>query len=191
VALANERLAGPLIMRPDVPAPSARRRRVEAIAGVVLFVLIYGGLLWAYQGLRDSWAGAWLIDRWTVAPAARAIQLVLPADGVQAWGSRLVWPGGQLRLLAGCDGFEVLAVFTAAVLAAPLAVGRALTLLAAGCSAVWLLNQLRIVALYAAYRHRPDWFDALHTVWGPLLMIAVLAPAFAWALRRSRDEATT
>lgn len=158
---------------------------------ISLFLLIYGSLHWAYQSLRSSVFDPWFIHALTVAPAAALLDGLWPADLVRAIGPRLAWPGGRLTLLAGCDGFEVMSLFTAAVLVADVSWRRGLVSLAVGCAAVWALNQARIVALYWTFRHQRDWFDAVHTVWGPLLLIAAVVVVYAWAVSRVKRAAET
>lgn len=156
------------------------------LALLMLFAALYGALQWAYQASRGAGAGRWLIDHLTVAPAAALIRALYPDDGVLAQGTRLVWPGGRMQLLAGCDGFEVLALFVPAVLVAPVSWRRGLAMLALGAALIWSLNQLRLLALYSAFRYWRDTFDALHTVWGPLVMLSIVFGFFAWNLRRAR-----
>jgi len=160
--------------------------RSERLGRVLLFACLYGLAQFAYQGLREVQAGRWLVEYATVAPAAALIGLVFPADGVQAVGPRLAWPGGRLQLLAGCDGFEVIALYLPAVIVAPVGWRRGLSMLGAGVALIWGLNQLRLLGLYAAFRHWREVFDALHTVWGPLLMLTLVSAFFAWNLRNAR-----
>lgn len=148
------------------------------------FVLAYALLQAGYQHLRGGPAAVWLIDRFTAVPAAALIDTLRPADGVTAQGPRLVWPGGRLQLLAGCDGVEVLALLLAAALAAPLPWRRRLMLIAAGTLLVWALNQLRLLGLYLSFREWRAGFEALHVVVGPLLMLGMVAAWFSRALRR-------
>ncbi|MDP1789707.1 MAG: archaeosortase/exosortase family protein [Methylibium sp.] len=150
---------------------------------VSLFLALYALLHWAYQSLRESSLDPWFIHTITVQPAAVLIGWLSPFDGVSAVGPRLVWPQGRLTLLAGCDGFEVMSLFIAAMLVADVTWRRGLVMLLAGCAAVWGLNQLRIAALYWAFRYERDWFDAIHTVWGPLLLILCVTVFYLWALR--------
>lgn len=154
-----------------------------------LFLLIYGVLHWAYQSLRSSALDPWFIHTLTVSPAAALLDGLWPADLVRAVGPRLAWPGGRLTLLAGCDGFEVMSLFVAAVLVADLSWQRGLLALVAGCAAVWALNQARIVALYWAFRYERDWFDVIHTVWGPLLLISAVVTVYALAVWKVRPAA--
>ena len=148
-----------------------------------VFILACGALHWAYGSLRSGPLEPWFIHALTVQPSASAIAWLWPTDGVVAAGPRLTWPSGRLTLLAGCDGFEVMSLFVAATLAADVAWRRRAIALVAGCLAVWALNQTRIVALYWAFRYERAWFDPLHSVWGPLLMVAAVAAMFVWVVR--------
>jgi exosortase/archaeosortase family protein len=170
---------------------SVDERRSPLWLQVGLFLLIYGVLQWAYQSLRSSKWDPWFIHALTVRPAASLIHWASATDGVAAVGPRLTWPGGRLTLLAGCDGFEVMCLFVAAILVAEVSWRRGLVALVLGCLAIWVLNQLRIAALYVTFRYQRDWFDAIHTAWGPLLLIAAVAAIFAWALRWSPWTART
>lgn len=152
-------------------------------ARIGLFLILYAAAHAAYRMLRDAGTSHWLIDTATALPAATLIDLLFPADAVQASGPRLTWPGGRLQLLVGCDGFEVMALYVPAVLVAPVGWRRGLTMLGLGLLLIWTLNQLRLLALYLAFRHWREGFDALHTLWGPLLMLGAVAAFFAWNLR--------
>jgi len=155
-----------------------------ALGPAAAFVVLYGLLHLAYVALRGSGAGLALIDRVTVVPVAWLLGWLAPGEGVSATGPRLTWQGGSIGLRNGCDGFEVFILFAAAAMVAPLSAGRRLTLLFAGCAALWALNQGRILALYASFRHQREWFDGLHTVWGPLVLVALGTALYVWALWR-------
>ncbi len=152
----------------DSPLGALRRPGVLAIA---CFLLVYALLQGLHLALRDSVWHALLIDTLTVLPAAALIDLFLSQDEVVAAGPRLRWPGGTLSLATGCDGLEVITLYVAALFAAPIDARRTAWGLLGGVLALWALNQVRVLLLYAAYRHDRDSFDALHTVWGPLLLI--------------------
>lgn len=158
-------------------------RRSPVWLRIGLFLGLYGLLQVAYQALRASAFDPWFIHFLTVKPSAGLLNWLLPNDGVVAVGPRLVWPGGKLTLLAGCDGFEVMSLFVAAMLVAEVSWRRGLAALTIGCVAVWALNQLRIAALYWSFRHERDWFDAIHTVWGPAVLIAAVAAIYWWSTR--------
>lgn len=153
---------------------------------VALFAGLYLALQAAWRQLCAGEAGAWLIDRATVAPAAGLIGMLLPHDNVWANGPRLAWPEGRLQLEAGCDGFEVLALFVPAVLVAPIGWRRGVAMLFAGTLLIWGLNQVRLLALYLAFRRWPEIFDPLHAVWAPLILLGATFAFYAWSATRAR-----
>ena len=172
---------------PHEPAGPAAQPRAPRWLQVLLFLLIYGLFQWGYQSLRASpWDDAF-IHQLTVRPAAGLLDLISPAEGVRASGPKLTWPGGSLALRAGCDGFDVIGLFIAAVLVGDVGWRRGMAALVGGCLAIWALNQLRIVALYAAVRYDRSWFDSLHTGWGPLILIAAVAGIYVWMVRPPRN----
>jgi exosortase/archaeosortase family protein len=158
--------------------------RAALIGPAAAFAVLYGLLHLAYVGLRSNRTGLALIDHVTVAPAAWLLAHLAPDSAVSADGPRLAWSGGSLGLRNGCDGFEVFILFAASALVAPLSAGRRLGLLLCGCLALWALNQGRIIALYASFRHQREWFDGVHTVWGPLVLVASATAMYVWALWR-------
>ncbi len=114
--------------------------------------------------------------------------------GVRAEGPRLAAPGGGLVVLAGCEGVDVLLLLTAAMAVAPIPWRARLAGLAAGALLTFVLNQVRVVGLFYAFRMDRELFSMLHGVVAPLAM-AVLAGAFfvLWHARfgRSRNTAAT
>jgi exosortase family protein XrtM len=176
----------------DASSPSGASERASPVwLRVGLFLLIYVLLHWAYQSLRDSRFDAWFVHTLTVQPASALINVLWPADAVAAIGPRLVWPEGRLTLLAGCDGFEVMSLFVAAVLVADTGWRRGLVALLGGCLTVWALNQLRIAALYGSFRYQREWFDAIHTAWGPLALVVSVAGIYWWMVGRGLVRAAT
>lgn len=163
------------------PGTEAAWRRLGRIASFIALFLVLQAA-WGQVGAAD--AGAWLIGRATVAPAAALIGMLFPFDHVWAQGTRLAWPDGRLQLEAGCDGFEVLALFVPAVLVAPVGWRRAAATLLAGTALIWGLNQIRLLALYLAFRHWHEAFDPLHAVFAPLLLLCATFAFYAWCLRR-------
>ncbi|RTL36852.1 MAG: hypothetical protein EKK53_22380 [Burkholderiales bacterium] len=151
---------------------------------VAIFLLLYAVYQWGYQGLRDSRFDDWFIHTLTVVPASSLIDLIFPAAAVQPVNDKLIWPDGSLTLRAGCDGFEVIGIFIAAVLSTDVGWRRGLLALLAGCLAIWMLNQIRIAVLFAVLQRDRGWFDLVHTVLGPLGLIAAVAAIYVWMVRR-------
>jgi exosortase/archaeosortase family protein len=145
-----------------------------------LFLLLYGGLHWSYPYFREGALYGTFIDTCIVQPAAIVINGFWSADAVRSVGPELIWPGGRFALPPACDGFDALSLFVSALLVAGISWRRGIAAVLAGCTAIWVLNQVRAIGLYWAFRYEHEWFDSLQTVWAPALLIAVAAALFAW-----------
>jgi hypothetical protein len=164
------------------------------LSRIVAFAALFALLLAGYESARDSALERFVVDDLTVGTAARVISALDPSVGVRAEGSRLVAPGGGLVVLAGCEGVDVLLLLTAAMAVAALPWRARLAGLAAGALLTFVLNQVRVVGLFYAFRIDRELYSMFHGVVAPLVM-AVLAGAFfvLWHARfgRSRSTAAT
>ncbi len=161
---------------------------------IVAFAALFALLLAGYESARDSALERFVVDDLTVGTAARLIGAFDPSVGVRAEGPRLAAPGGGLVVLAGCEGVDVLLLLTAAMAVAAIPWRARLVGLAAGALLTFVLNQVRVVGLFYAFRTDRELFSMLHGVVTPLAM-AVLAGAFfvMWHARfgHSRNTAAT
>ena len=146
---------------------------------LLVFISAFFLLQWVYQALIDTAVYRFFIEVLTVRPSAWLIQRLTSQDGVLAQGHRLLWPGGGLSVLNGCDGAEVMQLLFAAFAAADGPWRQRLHGAALGLLLVYVLNQLRIVGLYFAARHDRAWFELIHGMIGPLIIIALSTLFFA------------
>jgi exosortase/archaeosortase family protein len=147
-------------------------------------------LLWTWG------RGGWLEHLWTedltVRGAIAALSVISPGIHATASGSRIVAAGGGLNILQGCAGIEVVFMLIAAFAAfaafrAPLRVR--LLGIGAGIVFIFVLNELRILALFYAFRSNRQVFDFLHTTGAPLVLVALTGLYFqAWVWRAKRLE---
>lgn len=141
------------------------------------------GIAWfaVLQAAYSEWPllSQWLIEQATVRPAAWVLTLAAPGLEAQALGARLVVEGGALHVLKGCEGADLALLSASAMLAVPGSWRRRLAGLALVLTAVFVLNQLRVLLLLQAHLVAPAWFDRLHTLWLPLAMVLALA-ALLW-----------
>jgi exosortase family protein XrtM len=152
---------------------------------VLMFGAVFFALQTTYSAARGSAIERLVIDGATVHTAAALIGAAWPAVGVQAVGSRLVAPGGSINVLNGCEGTDVIFLLTAAMLVAPMGWRRRLLGLAVGLPLVFALNQLRLVALFHAFRYDKTLFSWVHGTIGPLLLVMAVGLFFAYWLARS------
>ena len=175
-------------MKPSMPGDDPPRTEGDPRPGIWrtgLFVTIFGALQWGWSAQQDSALSRLWVEDLNVRVAVALIGAAQPGAAAEASGPRIRAPGGGLNVLQGCDGAELLWLMTAAFAVAPLAWRWRLGGWLAGLLLVWLLNVVRIVALFFAWRGDPRWFDWLHNYIGPIVLVALLTLYFQWIMRRA------
>jgi exosortase family protein XrtM len=147
-----------------------------------LFVLFQAG----YYLLPDS-ALHLVVQHLVVEVAAGTINFFSPDQAVTAHGQRLLSSRAALEVIRGCDGSGAAFMLVSAVVAFGATSWRRLLAGVLGAAALmYVLNQLRIVALYYVLAAAPARFDDVHEYVAPLLLIIVSSAAFLlWALHGS------
>lgn len=163
----------------------APRAPLWRVAGV--FLVSVALLQWGWTSLRGSAVERAVIDEATVGTAVALVRRLTPDVDARAQGARIQAPGGGIHVLNGCEGTEVLFLLWAALLAAPLSwrwrgIGALL-----GALVVFALNQVRLLALFYAYRADRSGFDLLHGLVAPGVLVAAVVLFVTWVFRR--DEA--
>lgn len=153
--------------------------------GTTIRVVGFGAIFSAmYFALATFWSDGlshWVIDVATVEPAAWICRVVTGNHEIVASGAHLRAPDGSITVLFGCEGSDVLMLLVAALLVAPGSWGKRLWGLAAGAALVFCVNQVRVVALFFAFRDHPAWFGPIHGLVGPMaVIVAVTAYFLAW-----------
>lgn len=170
------------------PPPSDVRRSM--LRRAVLFLLLFALMQTLYGATRGTWLERLVIDRMTVQTAAWLIDIATPAIDVTAVGSRLRAAGGGINVLNGCEGTDVMFLMACAVLVAPLAWRHRMIGLVIGGFMVFALNQIRILALFYAFRSDKALFDILHGVIAPVLLIMAIAAFFVFLMDRYATTAS-
>jgi exosortase family protein XrtM len=161
------------------------RHSASLVRFALVFLVAFFLLQWGYQALSDTAAYRFYIETLTVPPSVVLIHLFTPTDSVMAQAHRLVWPGGRLSIINGCDGAEAMELLIAAFIAVAGTWRMRASGIGLGVVLIYGLNQLRIVALYFAVRHDRPLFELIHGVVGPLAIIAVACLFFVWWTGRS------
>lgn len=145
---------------------------------LAIFLSIFTFLQLGYRELGGTPAERFFLETAGSRPAAWTIDRISPEITVVARGPSLASPSGSINVRNGCEGTETLFLLLAAFLAAPLGWKVRWTGIAVGIAGVLLLNHLRIVGLFYAFRTDPRLFDFLHTLGAPLLMTIIVALYF-------------
>jgi exosortase family protein XrtM len=159
---------------PTPAAPVTPRWGLRVLAFLALFVALQAG----YSSGRGGALERLVIDQATVRTAAVLIDTLSPELQVRADGPRLRASGGGLNVLNGCEGTDVAFLLVAALVVAPLPWRRRLAGLMLGLPLVFALNQLRVLALFYAFRSDRAWFDLLHGAVAPLLLVLAVGLFF-------------
>ncbi len=157
-----------------------------SVQRLLAFLVLSGAF---YEALAQAWSRGlshWVIDVATVRPAAWFARLVCNDPSIHADGSRLRSASGSLNVLFGCEGSDVLLVLSAALLVAPVPWRYRWLGLLAGVGVVFLVNQLRLLALFLALRAQDGWFGPLHGLVAPLGVVALVTAYFLVWLRWSQ-----
>lgn len=183
-------VAMPSASYPEILAAEARAqaRRRGLWRVLMVFLLGFFAMQYAWEMARGSAIERVIIDEFTVRPAAWLIDGLWPTDAVRAEGHRLVTASGRLNVLNGCEGLETLFMLVAALIAYPFPWRVRLVGLLAGTALVFALNQARIVLLWHAFMRARDWFGVLHGTLLPLLLVAVCLVFFLLLLSREAPQ---
>lgn len=153
---------------------------------VLLFLALFAGLQFAYTAAGQGRLERFVIEELTVRPAATLLNTFDPDLAVEARGSRLAATGGGLNVLGGCEGTDVALLLCSAFLVARLGWRTRCLGLVLGLLWVFTLNQVRIIALFHAFRWHPPAFEVLHGSVLPLGMVLLAASFFLlWTGRSS------
>ncbi len=162
----------------------AAARRRHPLRLLLLFLATFFILQYAWEMARGTGLEHFIIDDITVRPSAWIIDTLWPGSAVRAEGHRLVAPAGRLNVLNGCEGLETLFLLLAAFIAYPFGWRTRLLGMALGTGLVFVLNQARIVTLWAAFLNDKVLFGLLHGTILPLTLVAACLAYFLVFLSR-------
>lgn len=158
----------------------SRTNRQSLTIFAVLFLLLFSGQQFVYQQLRGTAVEAGIVSALAVVPSVTCINMIHPGEKVSAQGNRLVSSTARLSVLDGCEGTEAIFLLLAALLAFRSTWRHTLIGMGLGIALVFLLNVSRITSLYFSLRFAKNWFDPLHAMVWPILIITSIGLFFVW-----------
>lgn len=155
------------------------------------FLLIFIALQMLYAWGQGSGVERLLIETITVGSAAWVITYIDPQIAVLAVGREIIAPCGALSILNGCDGSEALLLLMAAISAVPVSGGWRIVGLLAALPFVYVVNQIRVVALFFAHCFARDSFAFLHGYAAPTTIVIACGIFFLTWLQIGQARLTT
>lgn len=177
---------------PEQVTASMGMRPVSWVLRFAAFLATFSVLQLTWQRLSGTAVEYFVIHICTVVPAAYLANLLTSHVHVTAVGFSLHAPGGGLNIENGCEGLEAFFLLAAGFVVAPLGWKSRVSGLLVGSFLVFVVNQLRILTLFYAYRADHALFDPLHADIEPILVILIICAYFyAWLAYSSRHVAPT
>jgi exosortase family protein XrtM len=158
---------------------------------LLIFPAVYAVLHFAYFALPENILRQGMHYYGIVLPAATLLNVFAPHEGVFAQVGSLHSARASLEIVRGCDGAGVMFLLVAAILASRAGIKHKLLGILAGTALVYLLNELRVIALYFVVAYRSTWFGPLHNYFVPMLLIASTVLFFFWWTSWAKNSANS
>jgi exosortase family protein XrtM len=142
---------------------------------IAIFAVIFTLCQLAVVSSR-TYVADWLV----AAPAGYTLAALFPSDGVLTAGDHISSQRVHLNILPGCEGTELFLLLCAGVLAFPARWPAKLWGLLAGLPLAFVLNQLRVVLLYAVVRDHGSRFELIHAYVAPTVFVVCLGTFYWW-----------
>lgn len=154
---------------------------------VALFLALYVLFDQSYFMLPDQFLREQIYPLGLASVTAKLVALAAPHENVLSAGHHVQSGLVDLEIVRGCDGSGAIFMLAAAILAAPAAWRRKALGLLTGTLLMYLVNLLRLVALYFVISRHGEWFLVVHTYLAPAVIISVACLYYAfWCHNLSR-----
>ena len=167
---------------------SQRRLQFRPYVFLLIFPAVYGCLHFLYFALPDDVLRDGVHYYGIVLPAAALLNVFAPLEAVSAHHGSLQSARATLEIVRGCDGAGVIFLLVAALVASSAGVRHKLLGILGGAALIYLLNELRVVALYFVVVYRNGWFKPLHNYFIPMLLIVTSVLFFVWWTGRAHER---
>jgi exosortase family protein XrtM len=157
----------------------------------LLFIAIFASLQWVYHSLPEPFIQQWLIHYFTVVPGVNLLNSLFPEYEVIAKGTRLLSENVRLNVMKGCEGTEAIFMLVAAILACVRCPLKSAIGLLLGTLLIFIVNQIRVLALFLIAAHRQEWFEITHGYIAPLIIVSTVAIYFFQWLEVAQPKSTT
>lgn len=152
----------------------------QAIIFFLLFVVLFLVFQRVYVHTRELSANL-LTNRLNANVASAIINLLSPEEPSVVEGSVIAGAGVRIDIMKGCEGFEVMLLLVAGILAFPRKMKYKLLGIVIGVALIYPVNLLRIVSLFYVLKLAPRHFDFAHlTLWQSIIILLVALYFLFW-----------
>jgi exosortase family protein XrtM len=142
--------------------------------------------------LTEDIAGQTLTHMLNASVGAGVINILDPSAEAVAIDSKIVAKQTAIEVKKGCEGFEVIFILFAALVAYPAAIRYRLAGILIAIPVVYIINLARIVSLFLVLGHAPRYFDFAHLyVWQTLIIAAAAGYFLLWLQWKDRFSRET
>ena len=167
------------------PSPAGALLK-QALVFILLFILMQAG----WQMVRDEAIGHFIRGTITIKPAVMLIHLVTPQIAASAVGNQILAPGGGLVIKIGCEGVEALFILIAALMSVTMAWRNKCLNIFLGTGLIYIVNEVRILILFYAFRSDKALFQLLHGTIAPLVLIAIAGLFYHYCLIKNQTNSS-
>jgi exosortase/archaeosortase family protein len=167
------------------PSPAGALLK-QALVFILLFILMQAG----WQMVRDEAIGHFIRGTITIKPAVMLIHLLTPQIAASAVGNQILAPGGGLVIKIGCEGVEALFILIAALMSVTMAWRNKCLNIFLGTGLIYIVNEVRILILFYAFRSDKALFQLLHGNIAPLALIAIAGLFYHYCLIKNQTNSS-
>jgi exosortase/archaeosortase family protein len=167
------------------PSPAGALLK-QALVFILLFILMQAG----WQMVRDEAIGHFIRGTITIKPAVMLIHLLTPQIAASAVGNQILAPGGGLVIKIGCEGVEALFILIAALMSVTMAWRNKCLNIFLGTGLIYIVNEVRILILFYAFRSDKALFQLLHGTIAPLALIAIAGLFYHYCLIKNQTNSS-
>ena len=154
----------------------------------LLFLAIIFVLMAAYYMLPTAIIEGVVVRFFAVVPSGIILDWLTPDHDVATEHTRIISSIARINVLKGCEGTEVLLILYAAMIAVLRPLRLTVMGILMGTALVFVLNQLRIIALFFIAAYQRELFELVHGFLAPIIIVAITGVFFLLWLKWTQPE---
>ena len=147
-------------------------RANKKIIQFVFFFILFFFLGQVLYHVSEPYTKQYIIPIGINGVSSKIINFLTPNEQTAVNGEMIQSGSFSLRIAVGCDGFDALLIVVAGIFAfSQMGLKKRVLGVLVGSCVIYLVNLVRIVALYYTSKYRPIMFDMMHVYIGQTFII--------------------